>query len=129
MPQRPCDPIQLRDHNDVEAAVLDDAYQCVETGTRAERTRHSPVHELLDNMPTRRISRSPAAFDLSLERGSPDLILGGHAGVDRDALVYGLVPRSPRSGVVHEIPRATADIHAAGQRYPPGRGESAVARS
>jgi hypothetical protein len=129
MLQRPCDPIQLRDHNDVEAAVLDDAYQCVETGTRAERTRHSPVHELLDNMPTRRISRSPAAFDLTLERGSPDLILGGHAGVDRDALVYGLVHDHLGPVWSTRSPRATADIHAAGQRYPPGRGESAVARS
>src|SRR5918994_2803378 len=91
MAQRPCDPIELCDRDDVEAAVLDEAYQCVETGTGAERARHSPVDELLDNMPTRRVGGSPTAFDLSLQRGSLDLILGGHAGVDRGARVCGVL--------------------------------------
>src|SRR5918994_3059553 len=91
MAKRPCDPIQLRDHNDVASAVLDEAYQRVETGTGAQRARHSPVDELLDNVPTRRVGGSPAAFDLSLQRGSLDLILGGHAGIDRSAQVCGLV--------------------------------------
>jgi hypothetical protein len=61
--------------NDVEATDLDEAYQRVETGTKAQRAGHSPIDELLNNTPTRRVGGSPAAIDLPLQRGSLELIL------------------------------------------------------
>src|SRR5665811_906552 len=68
MTQRPREAVELRHHNDIQLAGVDRLQEPTQRRPRVQRTRHSLVNELPDQLPALRLDEAPTLAGLTLKR-------------------------------------------------------------